>query len=469
MPNLSNDPNVHYVKFMRGPLSAYNALGQKDNDTLYFITDETNNKTILYLGSNLISDSSNNLSQEAQDFLNNLPNSNEVSEGDLQVWVGPKEVEKTDPETGEVILDPETGEPETEIISGHWDTVSINDLVPVFDGSADGLVPATGAAAGKYLRGDGTWANLTTEILPQILQSIIGDEPKLDEETGLPLYKQEDGTEGIEVTDKPIYTNGLSASYDTLVEIAEWLEDHSTDALDMQSRISALEQATGVNQTETEIWPIVDENDNPVYEQLVDEETGKPQYLDIDPETIDTVTLSELEEGQPIYPAYEENQDGDEPPYVPITDPETGEQLYWDLNEEPTLIDDESDDITGKPPAFVQEMEEVEVSVPNDVEIIKAVIGNLDTVYSQIRAAEIGTLTDRLDILENNFQTIQSVIIGENQQGIQIVPIGTLESLNEDLHTYDENENDTSSLVSAINMLDERMQWKAIPQEEQNP
>ena len=457
---------------MRGPVSAYNALGQKDNDTLYFITDSGNNKTLLYLGQNLISDSSNTLSQTAQDFLNNIPtDDSQLNEGDIQVYVI-DEIEQAvlDPETGEAMIDPETGEPITEVITeGHWETKSIDELIPVFDGSVNGLVPAAGAAAGKYLRGDGIWANLTTEILPQVLQSIVGDEPKLDEETGLPLYKQEDGTEGIEVTDKPIYTNGLSASYDTLVEIAEWLEDHSTDALDMQSRISALEQATGVNQTETEIRPVVDENDNPVYQQLVDEETGKSQYLDIDPETTDAVSLSELEEGQPVYPAYEENPEGDEPPYIPITDPETGEQLYWDLNEEPTLIDDESGDITGKPPAFVQEMEEVEVSIPNDVEIIKAVIGNLDTVYPQVKTAQIGTLTDRLDILENNFQTIQNVIIGEDNQGIQIIPIGTLESLNEDLHTYDANENDTSSLVNAINMLDERMQWKVIPQEEQNP
>ena len=158
---------ANYVKFMRGPLSAYNTLGQKDNDTLYFITDSENNKTILYLGSNLISDSSHNLSQEAQDFLNNLPGANEVNEGDLQVWVGPKEVERIDPETNEPVLDPNTGEPVVDIIPGHWDTVSIDELVPVFEGDAPGLVPQAPAqnASGKYLNGEGDWIDLDETII----------------------------------------------------------------------------------------------------------------------------------------------------------------------------------------------------------------------------------------------------------------------------------------------------------------
>jgi hypothetical protein len=41
MPNLSNDPNVHYVKFMRGSVSAWETLKltpeKISNDTLYFI------------------------------------------------------------------------------------------------------------------------------------------------------------------------------------------------------------------------------------------------------------------------------------------------------------------------------------------------------------------------------------------------------------------------------------------------
>ena len=45
-----------YVKFLRGTVSAYNALVQKDNNTLYFIYENANDTTgKLYLGSKLIS------------------------------------------------------------------------------------------------------------------------------------------------------------------------------------------------------------------------------------------------------------------------------------------------------------------------------------------------------------------------------------------------------------------------------
>lgn len=448
---------------MRGTKAAYDALVTKNADTLYFITDGEN-KTSLYLGDTIVSNSANNLSPAAQDFLNNLPSSDDpsLSDGDLQVYVIEEtEVDKVDPETGEVITNPETGEPEKEVKSeGHWETKSINDLIPTFKGGNAGLVPeSTASTQDKFLRGDGHWADLTTEILPQVIQSIVGDEPKVDEETGLPLYKQEDGTEGTTVTDKPIYTNGLSASFDTLVEISEWLENHSTDALDMQSRINALEEATGVNKTTTEEQPKVDEEGNPVYIQETqdDGEGGtKPLYWD-------GLTDEDKTTEDTGYPVMVPNPDGDEPPYVQEVDNDNN-PLYWNVTDETLKTDNDNES-----PVFVQDTETVEVPVENDVEIIKAVIGNLDTLYPQIQQAQIGTLDDRINDLDSRFQTIETVLIGQDAQGIQIVPIGTLESLNEDLHTYDENENDTSSLVKAINMLDERMQWQALPPEEQNP
>ena len=46
----------HYVKFMRGSMTAFNKIPPKDRneDTLYFITDVDNNVS-LYLGNKLIS------------------------------------------------------------------------------------------------------------------------------------------------------------------------------------------------------------------------------------------------------------------------------------------------------------------------------------------------------------------------------------------------------------------------------
>jgi len=43
-----------YVKFVRGSKTAFEALAQKDNDTLYFIYDENELSGELYLGERLI-------------------------------------------------------------------------------------------------------------------------------------------------------------------------------------------------------------------------------------------------------------------------------------------------------------------------------------------------------------------------------------------------------------------------------
>ena len=48
----------NYDKFMRGTISAYNKLEKKDDDTLYFLYDNTNpseNEGYLYLGNKFIS------------------------------------------------------------------------------------------------------------------------------------------------------------------------------------------------------------------------------------------------------------------------------------------------------------------------------------------------------------------------------------------------------------------------------
>lgn len=387
---------------MRGPLAAYNALQIKDNDTLYFITDSTNNKTLLYLGQNLISDSSDTLSSAARNFLDSLPaNENQINDGDIQVYVI-EEVEKevTDPQTGETTIIVEE--------EGHWVTKGIDEALPLDD--------------------------IATDLSPLILQRILGDDE-----------------------------NNINDSYDTIKEISDWILNHPSDAIEINERLIALEEAIGAGQTETEIRPVVDENDNPVYQQLVDEETGKSQYLDIDPETTDAVPLSELEEGQPVYPAYEENPEGDEPPYIPITDPETGEQLYWDLNEEPTLIDDESGDITDKPPAFVQEMEEVEVSIPNDVEILKTTVGDLAELLGYSNDQNNNKILTTIDNLDTRLDTVESLINNGSNVIALNTKVGNLEDLL--LRTVPTNEvqvNEPTSLVQAINVLDNRTRWQDL-------
>ncbi len=52
-------PAVNYVKFMRGTQATYNALTEKDSNTLYFVYENAQaDKGKLYLGNKLISGSS---------------------------------------------------------------------------------------------------------------------------------------------------------------------------------------------------------------------------------------------------------------------------------------------------------------------------------------------------------------------------------------------------------------------------
>ena len=49
---------VNYVKFLRGTPAAYERLIEKDNDTLYFISEADAATGLLYLGNQLIAQGS---------------------------------------------------------------------------------------------------------------------------------------------------------------------------------------------------------------------------------------------------------------------------------------------------------------------------------------------------------------------------------------------------------------------------
>ena len=80
-------PVVNYVKFMRGTELMYNALTEKDNNTLYFVYSSASaEKGKLYLGNKLISGSSSidgNIS--LSDIADVAINAN-VTDGDVLVY-----------------------------------------------------------------------------------------------------------------------------------------------------------------------------------------------------------------------------------------------------------------------------------------------------------------------------------------------------------------------------------------------
>lgn len=153
MPNLNNDPNVHYVKFMRGSVAAWNALKltpeKISDDTLYFIYQnaQTSTEGKLYLGQKLISG---------------------VGEGGFSGDININDI-------GDVYIDDETLADKQILVyndtTEQWENTSlstiINTAVGVMRGATataagiSGLVPVPQAGdQNKFLRGSGTWSTI---------------------------------------------------------------------------------------------------------------------------------------------------------------------------------------------------------------------------------------------------------------------------------------------------------------------
>lgn len=133
---------ANYVKFLRGTVTAYNNLANKDKDTLYFITENKDSTTgKLYLGSVELSGSINE--SGIVDYLSELE----------------------DVDTAGAVQNNILGFNGTK-----WVPMDVNALVQVSvmgGANADvagtaGLVPAPAAGEENYfLRGDGLWAPIT--------------------------------------------------------------------------------------------------------------------------------------------------------------------------------------------------------------------------------------------------------------------------------------------------------------------
>lgn len=376
---------------MRGPKTAYELI-TPDKDTLYFLTDE-NNKTELFLGESLISNSGSleSLSEEAQEYLKKITETinnetNPLNDGEFLVY---------------------------DTTTKSWIPATVN----VFEGATaetngkEGLVPApTSGQEGNYLRGDGTWANLQNEILPQIIAEILGDE-----------------------------RDNINSSYDTIKEISDWILTNPANAAELNERIINLEEAIGLSYSKEKVQavdeegnPLFDEEGNPIYEQ-------EPVY-----ETDANGNVQKDENGNPIQktelkPVLDENGD-------PVLD-ENG-----DPEMEEVLVTKDKEVL-------------VKVDKTNDVEIIKAVIGHLDTsdsIYPKIVNKEIGTLTDRLSNLETDFTAVTKKIINNSETEETKIILKDVGDLNQLLLKTSDGTAPTD-IVSAINELDLRMKWDELP------
>lgn len=152
----------NYVKFRRGNPEAFKNLAEKNSDTLYFIYEEDEKYGELYLGSKLISGTSNGTGSITS--LKALTDTL-ITEG-----------LNTD---SFLIYD---------IAQGKWIDRPIDDILTAFVGTAGdrpgitGLVPAPKVGEGNYfLRGDGEWAEIVVASDVKIYQTIIGTDETPEE------------------------------------------------------------------------------------------------------------------------------------------------------------------------------------------------------------------------------------------------------------------------------------------------
>ena len=127
---------ANYVKFMRGTVAAYEKLTVKDDDTLYFLSNNDGKEGYLYLGTKLIAGPDDDVSSLGQlaDVM--------ITQGidyDAILMYDSVEMKWRDYSFDALIFTPGT-----EILPG-----------------ASGFVPAPSAGErDKFLRGDGTWASV---------------------------------------------------------------------------------------------------------------------------------------------------------------------------------------------------------------------------------------------------------------------------------------------------------------------
>ena len=230
----------NYVKFIRGSEASWSKLTaeQKNSDTLYFISNAGSTSGKLYLGSKLISNGSLTSATSLRQ-LNDVLVSENITDQSILVYNSSSE---------------------------RWENKSVLDIFisinAVFTGATEtdngkaGLVPApTVSDRDLFLRGDGTWANPVNEIswtvgdLQSALNTLVG------EDTGLTVRQiaQVEASNAVAeiLADAP-------EEFNTLKEIAEWIQDHQdvADVVDLSSRVSDLETL--------------------IYGVEADEEAGKP-------------------------------------------------------------------------------------------------------------------------------------------------------------------------------------------------
>ena len=222
-----------YVKFVRTNFELWNALQNRDGDTLYFVVDQGSSNGSLYLGDVLIATSI--------DEGLSLENLLDVAfAGDLQA--------------DQVLV----------YDGANWINQDIYSFMPgtMIGASAEedgqgGLVPVPVAGEqGLFLRGDGKWANPTAELevtvgnLSKALDGVGADlETVIGADTGKTMREVASDVTNTAIT---ALVNDAPEAFNTLKEIADWITgDHegSMDAADLITSVTNLENIVSAETT----------------------------------------------------------------------------------------------------------------------------------------------------------------------------------------------------------------------------
>ncbi len=214
---------VNYVKFMRGTQALYDNLVTKDQDTLYFVyADASAEKGKLYLGNKLISGSSSIDGEVSISDIADIVIGENLSDGDVLVYNEYTQKWEAHPITEAVGMSTMIGATATD------------------DGVA-GLVPAPSAGDHlKFLRGDGTWVEVTGTISDEDLAVI----DNLQTSVATLIGEDENKSVSEIVVEKVaelLIPENAQESLDSLQEIAQWIQDHPNDAAEINANIVELQ------------------------------------------------------------------------------------------------------------------------------------------------------------------------------------------------------------------------------------
>ena len=197
---------VNYVKFLRGTPEAFEKLAAKDSNTLYFISEKDATVGSLYLGAKLISASSSSITGEISiaDLKDVLIDNDLLGDGSILMYdyESKKWVNKT---VDDIVVD---------VMRGATSTSA----------GKSGLVPAPQAGEeNKFLKGDGTWAEISEITSDERLQianlvttvgSLIGDKQLGD--ASIPTIQ----TIAVDALTEVLVPEDAKLSLNTLQEIA---------------------------------------------------------------------------------------------------------------------------------------------------------------------------------------------------------------------------------------------------------